>query len=171
MNATDNIETFISWIYQKKSLDKINKLISKYPEKRSALLPILHIVQEEKGYISDEAIEWIAEELDIQPINIYELVTFYPMLRQKPTGKRHVKVCRTLSCALRGSYGLCNKLLEELKCSLGETSEDGQFTVEFVECLASCGTAPVVQVDQALHENVQPEKAKEFAAKLFSGEI
>ena len=149
-----------------KSLKKIDSLIPRYPEKRSAVLPVLHVIQEEAGYISNEAIEWVAERLDLEPVNVYELVTFYPMLRQKPAGKQHVKVCRTLSCALRGAYGLCENLQRELNCPLGETSEDGEYTIEFVECLASCGTAPVVQVNEVLHENITPEKAKEFAEAL-----
>ncbi len=149
-----------------KSLEKIEKLIPRFPLKQSAALPILHIVQEEKGYISKEDIQWIAEKLDMQPINVYGLVTFYPMLREEPIGKRHIKVCRTLSCALQGSYALCKKLQEELNCPLNETSEDGNYTIEFVECLASCGTAPVVQVDQVLHENISVEKASEFAQQI-----
>lgn len=149
-----------------KLLNRIKELVPRYPEKRSAALPILHIIQEEEGYISNEAIEWVAEQLDLEPINIYELVTFYPMLRQKPTGKKHVKVCRTLPCALRGAYGLCENLQKAFNCPLGGTSEDGEYTIEFVECLASCGTAPVVQVGEVLHENVTPEKAKEFAEGL-----
>lgn len=110
--------------------------------------------------------EWVAQKLDLQPINVLECVTFYPMFRRKPAGKKHVKVCRTLSCALRGSYAVCKTLREELRCELGGTSDDGNYTVEFVECIASCGTAPVVQVNEVLHENVTPDKAKDFAAEV-----
>jgi len=108
----------------------------------------------------------VAEKLDMQPINVYGLVTFYPMLREEPMGKRHIKVCRTLSCALQGSYTLCKRLQEDLNCPLNETSEDGNYSIEFVECLASCGTAPVVQVDEVLHECVFVEKASEFAKQI-----
>lgn len=145
------------------SLEKIESLIPRFPLKQSAVLPLLHIVQEEKGFVSKEAIEWIAKKLDMEPINVYGLVTFYPMLREHPSGKRHIKVCRTLSCALQGSYKLCQKLQTEFNCPLDGTSEDGNYTIEFVECLASCGTAPVVQVDQELYENVSLEKATDFA--------
>lgn len=148
------------------SLKKIDHLIPRYPKKESAALPLLHIIQEEKGYIAKEAIEWVAEKLGMQPINIYGLVTFYPMLREGPIGKRHIKVCRTLSCALKGSYKLCEKLEKELDCPLNQTSKDGNYTLEFVECLASCGTAPVVQVDEVLYENVTLEKAEGFAKRL-----
>ncbi len=148
------------------TLQKIDKIIPRYPTKRSASLPLLHLIQEDQGYISKEAIEWISAKLDLEPINIYEILSFYPMLRQSPIGKTHVKVCRTLSCALRGAYSVCNQLQEELQCPLGQTSPDGEFTIEFVECLASCHTAPVVQVDQELHSTITPDKVPEFIAKL-----
>jgi len=153
----------------KETLEKIEKLVPRYPTKRSAVLPLLHLVQEEKGHISNETIEWIAQKLELEPINVYELISFYPMLRDKPIGKKHVKVCRTLSCALKGSYKLCKKLEKELNCEVGKTSEDGNFTLEFVECIASCGTAPVVQVNEELHEGVIPDKAGEFAQKVREG--
>lgn len=151
-----------------KSLEKIEKLIPRFPLKQSAALPLLHIIQEEQGFVSKEDTKWVAEKLDMEPINVYGLVTFYPMLKEEPIGKRHIKVCRTLSCALQGSYTLCKKLQEELSCPLNETSEDGNYTIEFVECLASCGTAPVVQVDEVLYESVSVEEASEFAKRLRS---
>jgi len=144
----------------------IDRTIARYPQKRSAMLMVLHAIQEDQGYLSKEAIEWTAQKLEVAPIAVYEVVTFYPMFRQAPIGRRHVKVCRTLSCALRGAYRVCDTLQEELGCPLGETSADGNFTVEFVECIAACGSAPVVQVDEHLFENISPEKAKNFADKL-----
>ena len=95
-----------------------------------------------------------------------EVVTFYPMYRQSPIGRRHVRVCRTLSCALRGSYALMENLEQSLNCKRGETSPDGDFTLEFVECIADCGCGPVVHVDASRHENVKPEDAGKFAAQL-----
>lgn len=148
------------------TLKKIREVIPHYPEKRSAALPLLHLVQEDQGYISEEAIEWIAEQLDLQPINILELVTFYPMFRQKPIGRRLIRVCRTLSCALAGSYKVCDSFKKEFDCELDEVSPDGNATIEFVECLASCGTAPVVMVDDELHENVDEAGAKKIAKKI-----
>lgn len=150
------------------TLKTIDAVIAQYPEKRSATLPLMHIVQEELGYISNEAVEWIAEKLEIEPINVFSVLSFYPMFRTKPIGKKHVKVCRTLSCALKGGHKVCQKLQEKLGCKLGETSEDGEYTIEFVECIASCGTAPVVQVNETLHENITPAEAEAFAEKLQS---
>ena len=148
---------------------EIDELITHYPKKRSASLMLLHAVQARFGYISRPAVEWIAAKLELQPINVYELVTFYPMFHQKPVGKFHLKVCRTLSCALGGSYDLhehfCTKLGLDPHAHGPQTTIDGKFTVEFVECLASCGTAPVMMCNEEFHEGVSHEKADELVAK------
>ncbi len=162
---------------------KIDEAISHYPvSKRSASLPLLHLWQEQFGFISDEAITWIADKLDLQPINILELVTFYPMFRRQPAGRRHIRVCRTLSCAMAGGYELREAIEKAAGITQGEhhethggqveagapnaghgspisTSPDGAYSIEFVECLASCGSAPVVMVDDLFKENVKPEDA------------
>jgi NADH-quinone oxidoreductase subunit E len=144
---------------------EINELISHYPQKRSASLMVLHELQEHFGFISKEAMEWTAAKLDLQPISIYELVTFYPMFRQEPPGKYQLKVCRTLSCALGGAAELhqhfCRKLGLDSHIHGPQTTRDGKFTVEFVECLASCGTAPVMMCNDAFHEGVTLAKADE----------
>ena len=129
--------------------------------KRSASLPLLHLWQEHFGFVSDEAVTWIAEKLELAPINVLELVTFYPMFRRVAAGKRHVRVCRTLSCALAGSYELKEAIAKAAGIDLEKwvheqhgghgnpvaVSADGKYSIEFVECLASCGSAPVVMVD------------------------
>lgn len=148
------------------TLARIDEVIPHYPSKRSATLPLLHLIQEDVGYIPQEAIEWVAARLELQPINVYEVVTFYPMFRQKPIGRRHVKVCRTLSCALLGAYRTCEAFEREFGVRRGEVSADGEVTVDFVECLASCGTAPVVMIDDALHEKVDVARAKELSAQI-----
>ena len=148
------------------TLSRIDEVITHYPVKRSASLPLLHLVQEELGHISDESIEWIAAKLELQPINILELVTFYPMFRRQPIGRRHVKVCRTLSCALNGGYKVCERLEKEFNTHRGEISPDGEVTIEFVECLASCGSGPVVMVDDHLHERVDAQKVSEIVTQI-----
>ncbi len=129
----------------------------------------LHALQEHFGFISREAVEWVAQRLGLQPINVYELVTFYPMFRQEPLGKTHIKVCRTLSCALAGSGELrdhfCKKLGLDPHHHTPQTTPDGKFTVEFVECLASCGTAPVVMVNEDLKEKVSATDADRILAE------
>jgi NADH-quinone oxidoreductase subunit E len=150
---------------------KCDEAITHYPvSKRSASLPLLHLWQETFGYISPQGIEWIAAKLELQPINILELVTFYPMFRQHPIGRIQVKVCRTLSCALAGSYKLCDHFREV--CGTAEpdahgiaSSQDGKYAVEFVECIASCGTAPVIMINDDFHENVTPQRADELLRK------
>ncbi|MCR6655516.1 MAG: NAD(P)H-dependent oxidoreductase subunit E [Opitutus sp.] len=148
------------------TLAKIDEVITHYPVKRSATLPLLHLIQEDLGYIPEEAITWIATKLEIAPINVYEVVTFYPMFRRKPIGRRHIKVCRTLSCALMGGYKTCETFEKEFNTHRGEISPDGEVTIEFVECLASCGTAPVVMIDDDLHEKVDCAKAKQLAEQI-----
>jgi NADH-quinone oxidoreductase subunit F len=153
---------------------RMDEAISHYPadRKRSASMPLLHLWQEHFGYISDEGVEWIAAKLELQPINILELVTFYPMYRQKPAGKKHIRVCRTLSCAMAGSYDVMEKFCVAAKIDRHHgdagmhnpisVSEDGEYSIEFVECLANCGTAPVCMVDDHLHENVRAESVGEL---------
>jgi NADH-quinone oxidoreductase subunit E len=145
---------------------EIDELITHYPKKRSASLMLLHAIQEHFGYISRQAVEWIASKLELQPINIYELVTFYPMFQRAPVGKYHLKVCRTLSCALGGSNALhrhfCEKLGLDPHAHGLQTTKDGKFTVEFVECLASCGTAPVMMCNDTFYEGVTDQKAEEI---------
>ena len=148
------------------TLRQIDEAITHYPVKRSAALPLLHLVQEDQGCVSDAAIEWIARKLELQPINIYELVTFYPMFRRQPIGRRHIRVCRTLSCALTGGYQVCERFQQELNCAPGGTSADGEVTIEFVECLASCGTGPVVMIDNELHEKVDPARAAQLSQQI-----
>lgn len=148
---------------------ELNELITHYPQKRSASLMFLHALQEHFGYISKEAVEWTAAKLELQPINVWELVTFYPMFRQTPPGRHQIKVCRTLSCALGGSQKLhehfCSRLgLDPHKHGL-QTTKDGKFSVEFVECLASCGTAPVAMCNESFHEAVSQEKADAILAQ------
>lgn len=148
---------------------ELNELITHYPQKRSASLMFLHALQEHFGYISKEAVEWTAAKLELQPINVWELVTFYPMFRQTPPGRHQIKVCRTLSCALGGSHKLyehfCSRLgLDPHKHGL-QTTQDGKFSVEFVECLASCGTAPVAMCNESFHEAVSQEKADAILAQ------
>ncbi len=146
-------------------------IIARYPaSRRSASLPLLHLWQERHGYISSQAIEWIAQKLELEPINILELVTFYPMFRQHPAGKIQIKVCRTLSCALAGSYELYHHLRKRLQTQPPDAhglaiSPDHQYSVEFVECLAACGSAPVMMINDDHYEAVTPKKADDLIAQ------
>ena len=149
----------------------MDEAIARYPSdhRRSAAMPLLHLWQEHFGFISDDAVLWIAEKLGLQPINILELVTFYPMFRRQPAGKTHIRVCRTLSCAMAGSFELMENLCATLGIERPPDGEgihnpititgDGKYSVEFVECLASCHTAPVCMIGEQLYENVDANSA------------
>ena len=147
---------------------EVDELLTHYPEKRAASLMVLHAIQDQFGWISQEAVEWTAKKLELQPINVFELLTFYPMLRSQPMGKYQIKVCRTLSCALGGAYELrehfCKKFGLDAHAHGAQTTPDGKFTVEFVECLASCGTAPVMMCNDDFYESVTHKKADEIVA-------
>jgi NADH-quinone oxidoreductase subunit E len=149
---------------------KVDEVVSRYPaSKRSASLMLLHLWQEEFGHISDGGIDWIAAKLELQPINILELVTFYPMFRREPIGKHHIKVCRTLSCMLGGADHT-HACFKRQTGAQGDdhgpvSSPDGKYTIEYVECLASCGTAPVVMVNDDFYEGVDEAKTKELLQK------
>lgn len=149
--------------------DEIDELVTHYPQPRSASVMVLHALQDHFGFLSKEAIEWTATRLGLQPINVLELVTFYPMFRQEPIGRYHLKICRTLSCALGGSHELhhhlCTRLGLDPHGHGPQTSADGRFTVEFVECLAGCGTAPVMMCNDAFYEGVTRERADEIVTK------
>src|ERR1051325_4448931 len=143
---------------------EIDELITHYPKKRSASLMLLHALQERFGYLSRQAVEWVAAKLELQPTNVYELVTFSPMFQRKPVGKYHLRVCRTLSCALGGAYKLhehlCERLGLDCQAHGPQTTSDGRYTVEFVECLAGCGAAPVMMCNEEFHESVSEKRAE-----------
>lgn len=154
----------------------IDEVITHYPHsKRSASLPLLHLWQNHFGYVDDSGVEWIAAKLDLEPVNIFELVTFYPWFRREAAGKTIIRVCRTLSCALAGSYQVKEKFCESVGLDphaehhgygvAPPTTPDGKFSVEFVECLASCGSAPVALINDDLHERIQPDAVKNLIEK------
>ncbi|MCD8483898.1 MAG: NAD(P)H-dependent oxidoreductase subunit E [Verrucomicrobia bacterium] len=148
------------------TLREIEAVIPRYPQSRSALMPILHAVQADLGHIPLEAQEWVADKLGLTPIQVREVVTFYPYYREHPIGKRYIRVCRTLSCALNGAYKICDHFKREFDTDLNVISPDGRVTVEFAECLASCGTAPVAMVDDDLYENLTEEKVVEICNRI-----
>ena len=153
------------------TLDKIDRLVPRYPDKRSAALPLCHLVQEDQGYLTNDSIEWIANRLELEPINIAEIVTFYPMLRTEAPGKYQVRVCRTLSCALSGAYKTCQQFEEAFDCKVGSTSDDQLVTLEYVECHADCGRAPVVMIGDKEYTGVDSEKAADLIEQIKNGTL
>lgn len=149
----------------------MDELVARYPEKRSALIPILHEVQAEVGYLSPEAIEWVAGYLGLSPADVMSVASFYDMLSLEPVGRHMICVCQNLSCSLLGAERLIRHLEERLGIRMGETTPDGLITLKRMECLASCGTAPAIQVDGIYYERMTTQKLDELLAKLRDGRL
>lgn len=146
--------------------EKIEKLIACYPKKEAALLRVLHIVQQDQGYLSSEAIDSVAELMGIPAIKVYEVVTFYTLYNKKPVGKYMIQVCTNLSCSLMGANNLVRYLQDRLGIQVGETTPDNKFTLVTVQCLGSCGTAPMMQINDQYYENLDEAKIEQVLASL-----
>ena len=146
---------------------EMDRHIAKYPVKRSAILPLMFIVQRERGYLDAPAVAYLAERLDLRTTDIWEVATFYSMIYTQPVGKYHIQVCKTLSCKLLGSEKITKHCSEKLGIKVGETTPDGKFSLSEVECLGSCGTAPMFQINFDYHENLTPEKVDQIIDTLF----
>jgi len=156
--------------FSEKSMREFNALLTRYDEKRSALLPVLHLAQDEFGALSDDVIHYVARMMDLSPSQVLEVVTFYHMYHRKPVGEHHLQFCVTLSCWMAGSHQLLKSTCSRLGIREGETSTDGKFTVSRVQCLGSCGSAPVVQVNETYYENLSPEKLNRLINSCKEGE-
>jgi NADH-quinone oxidoreductase subunit E len=147
--------------FKPESLELIQKITKRYPDgkHKSALIPVLHIAQAEfGGWLSPQTMDLVAEVLRLRPIEVYEVASFYSMFNLQPVGKCLIEVCRTSSCWLCGAEDIIDHLEQKLNIKVGETSSDGMFTLKAVECLGSCGTAPMMQVGADYHENLSIEK-------------
>jgi NADH-quinone oxidoreductase subunit E len=155
--------------FSEEALNLVNQIIKRYPEGRqkSALLPVLHIAQAEfDGWLSVPVMDYVASLLDIKPIEVYEVATFYSMFNTVPVGKCLLEVCRTGPCWLRGADDIVEHLENKLNIKVGETTSDGMFTLKTVECLGSCGTAPMLQCGSEFFENLTTEKVDELMEKM-----
>jgi NADH-quinone oxidoreductase E subunit len=146
--------------------ERMRTVAAQYPSVRSAMLPALHLAQEEEGYITSEGVETVAEVLGLRPDEVDMVVSFYSMYFRKPVGRHVIKVCTSISCYLHGCDALLEHLEQRLGVKRGETTPDGVFTLLPIECLASCGTAPVLQVNNEFVENVTLEDADALLARL-----
>ena len=150
---------------------KIPEILKRYPIKASAMLPLLNLAQEEEGWVSEDSMREIARLLDLTPPKVYEVATFYTMLNLKPIGRFHLQVCKSLMCALVGSDILIQWIEKELAIRPGETTADRMFTLSTVECLASCGTAPMMQINNDYFERLTfPKVQKIFEDLRTTGE-
>jgi NADH-quinone oxidoreductase E subunit len=153
-------------VISKETRSAIDGEIARYPRKRGALLPALHLVQREQGWISPEAARELAGIFEIAPVDVMEVVSFYNMFYDRPQGRHHVYVCTNLPCSLRGARPLLARLEAHLGISAGETTPDGRITLGHEECLGACGYAPMMRVDGTYHEDLDEARAKEILDAL-----
>jgi len=146
---------------------ELAEILSRYPNKMAACIPVLHLCQNANdNWVSPDVIQFVSERLELSSAHVKGVVTFYTLFNQHPPGKHQIWVCRTLSCALRGSEEILSHCQKRLGVGIGETTADGRFTLRTAECLASCGTAPMMQVDKTYYESLTPEKVDEILAGL-----
>lgn len=145
---------------------KVEELKKRYPNSSSAVMPTLYIAQQEVGWVSPDAINWVAEKLNIPRSHVKEVSSFYTMYYKKPVGKYHIQICRTLSCMICGAKGLTAYVKDRLKVKAMEVTADGMWSFEEVECLGSCGTAPMIQLNDVFFENLTPDKLGEIMNRV-----
>ena len=150
----------------KQILTKIEKIAGQYPEENSALIPALHLIQDKFGWVPPVTVKQLAEVLKTTPNKIYGVLSFYTMFNTKPVGKYNIQVCRNLSCSLLGAKHIIEHISEKLSIEPGETSEDGKFTLTLVECLGSCGTAPVMMINDTYYEELNENKVDKILESL-----
>ena len=162
------IETAETIAFTPERLARANELISHYPDgkQKSAILPLLHLAQEQWGWVSPEVQDYVAYLLNIQPIEVYEVATFYTMFHIDPVGKHVIEYCRTGPCVLMGGEQVYGHLKNKLGIKAGETTADGKFTIKEVECLAACGWGPCFQIREQYYMNLTNEKVDEIIEKL-----
>ncbi len=148
--------------------DEIAEILSRYPVKRSALIPLLYVAQRDQGYVSESVMQEIAQLLRLTTPQVYETVTFYTMFNLKPVGKFHIQVCKSLMCALIGSDTVIEWIKQKLGIAPGESTTDGLFTLSAVECLAACGTGPMMQINEDYYERLTENKLDQILADLQS---
>ncbi len=156
----------MSFKFTEENLARIEEARKKYPSALSAVMDACYIGQEQNGYISQEVMEEIANVLGINKADVYGVVTFYTMFFDKPMGKHHIQVCTNVSCMLRGGYDIWDAVKDKLGISHMERTEDGKFSLEEVECMGSCGTAPMIAVNEKYYENLDKEKVLEILDSL-----
>ena len=156
----------MSLAFSEATLEKVNRLVERYPDRQAAAIQILHLAQDEFGCINAEVEEYVARLLDLPPTYIHQVVTFYTMFRFKPVGKYHIKVCESIACHLMGATNVLDYLREKLGIDVGETTSDGRFTLSTVECLGACEMAPMMQVNDDFYGPLDEEKLDELLKSL-----
>lgn len=152
--------------FSSKGMEECRKIVEKLGNREAALIPVLYIAQEEFGWLSAEAMDYVARMLELPPPRVYGVATFYTMFNKQPVGKHHIQVCTNLSCSLLGAEYVVEYLSKKLGVKVGETTPDNKFTLSTVECLGSCGTAPMMQINDEYYENLTEEKIDRILKEL-----
>lgn len=148
------------------NLKRIDESLSKYPQKRAAIMPVLYIAQEQNGFISGEVMLEVAKILEITPEDVLGVVTFYTMYHQKPVGKYHIQVCTNISCMLKGGYEIYNRVKDKLGIDNMQVTPDNLFSLEEVECMGACGSAPMLAVNEDFFENLTKDSTDQIIESL-----
>jgi NADH-quinone oxidoreductase subunit E len=159
----------IDFVFNEDSEKKFRKTLEQYPTKMAALLPTLWLAMDQKGYLTDQILEYVADRLELSPVHVYAVAEFYTMFLRNPPGRYHLQLCRNLTCTICGSEDLIAHLAEKHEIYPGETTDDGLFSLELVECLGSCGTAPVMRVNDKYCENLTEDKLESIIEGCKAG--
>ena len=164
------MSTIANSIFSPELAARFDKLVTLYPVKRSALIPMLLYAQDEVGYVSEAAIQEVAQRLDLTDLDVRSVLSYYSMLRTKPAGKYNVQVCTNISCMLRGGYEILDHCKRRLGIENKQTTADGQFSLEEVECIGDCCSAPAMQVNYDFHDELTPAKMDEILDQYAAGQ-
>jgi NADH-quinone oxidoreductase E subunit len=152
--------------FTEENLKKVEDIKSRYPETKAALMPVLWLAQEQFGWLSNDVMRYVGNVLNVPYEHVYGVVYFYTMYNRKPVGKNHIQVCTNISCMLRGGYDVLDYIAQKLNIKAGDTTEDNIFTLSEAECLGSCGTAPMMQINDYYEENLSKERIDKIISEL-----
>lgn len=158
-----------AFAFDEENEKKFRKTLEQYPTKMAALLPTLWLAMDQKGYLTDEMLEYVADRLELSPVHVFAVAEFYTMFLRNPPGRYHLQLCRNLTCTICGSEDIIEHLAEAHGIHPGETTDDGLFSLELVECLGSCGTAPVMRVNDRYCENLTTDKVDKIIEGCKAG--
>lgn len=159
----------MSFVLSPEREKQLKEILARYPNKMAACIPVLHLAQDQNGWIDEEVTAWVADTLDLSTAHVFGVATFYSLFNKEPVGTHQVWVCRTLSCALSGAGGIISHCEKRLGIHCGQTTADGKVTLRTAECLASCGSGPMMQVDRDYHEDLTIEKVDVILDRLTNG--